>query len=232
MRIIFTRCMQASGRPMQKQTWEGLTQPLHIQNIGLQEKYIQKQIQRYRNIRNWNEVDNHLFFWPPLQVGADGQSLAAQSGLSSAEKDDQKSWKKYLNFERQRRCCKKRQRRLSCEMLQCCRPAMRCELLSKVVKYFAKHVLQSAAKYFRLVLQNCHSMSCKWSHHKNCCTDVRVKKRHWWCQTNLGCLQIWCSCKTIVWQSLIDCFKTGATTTSFVEKCAWMIHKNLMRMST
>ena len=121
----------------------------------------------------------YLFFWPPLQVGADGQSLAAQSGLSSAEKDDQKSWKKYLNFERQRRCCKKRQRRLSCEMLQCCRPAMRCELLSKLVKYFAKHIFQSAAKYFRLVLQNCHSMSCKWSHHKNCCTDVRVKKRHW-----------------------------------------------------
>ena len=59
VRIIFTRCMQASGRPMQKQTWEGLTQPLHIQNIGLQEKYIQG----YRNIRNWNWVDN-LHFLP------------------------------------------------------------------------------------------------------------------------------------------------------------------------
>ena len=81
----------------------------------------------------------YLFFWPPLQAGVDGQSSEARSGLWSAEKDDQNSCKK-RNFQRQRKCCKKRQRRLSCEMLQCCRPAMRCELLSKLLKYFAKHI--------------------------------------------------------------------------------------------
>ena len=81
--------------------------------------------------------------------------------------------------------------------------------------------MKFGAKYFRLVLQNCHSSVANGHRSQKLLQHGREGEERALVMLDiqLGCLQIWCNCKTIFWHALKR-FKTG-----LVEKCSYILVK-------